>query len=47
MNKQFLANIAVVVADYDEAITFYTEALGFELIEDTKLWIEMVKPRNQ
>ncbi|CAM4455038.1 VOC family protein [Nocardia ninae] len=25
----------LVVADYDPAITFFTEALGFDLIEDT------------
>src|SRR5215204_3545490 len=33
--KQSIAHIALVVADYDEAIKFYTEKLGFELIEDT------------
>jgi len=27
----------VVVADYDEALAFYTEKLGFELMEDTQL----------
>jgi lactoylglutathione lyase len=32
-----LAHVAVVVRDYDEAIGFYTRALGFHLIEDTKL----------
>jgi catechol 2,3-dioxygenase-like lactoylglutathione lyase family enzyme len=35
--KQFIAHIALVVADYDEAISFYTGKLGFELIEDTIL----------
>ena len=35
--QQKLAHIALVVSDYDEAIQFYTEKLGFELIEDTKL----------
>ena len=35
--KQKLAHIALVVADYDEAIRFYTEKLDFELIEDTVL----------
>lgn len=35
--KQSIAHIALVVADYDEAIRFYTETLGFELIEDTPL----------
>jgi catechol 2,3-dioxygenase-like lactoylglutathione lyase family enzyme len=32
-----LAHVAVVVRDYDEAIDFYTHALGFHLVEDTKL----------
>ncbi|HEX6892345.1 MAG TPA: VOC family protein [Chryseolinea sp.] len=36
MNQQ-LAQIALVVRDYDEAIQFYTEILKFELIEDTPL----------
>jgi len=35
--KQRLAQIALVVADYDEAIKFYTEVLNFSIIEDTKL----------
>ncbi|RST00734.1 VOC family protein [Streptomyces sp. WAC07149] len=30
-----IALIALVVHDYDEAIDFYTRALGFELAEDT------------
>ena len=41
---QQLVQIALVVADYDEAIQFYTEKLQFTLIEDTvrsetKRWI--------
>jgi catechol 2,3-dioxygenase-like lactoylglutathione lyase family enzyme len=32
-----LAHVAVVVHDYDEAIHFYTNALGFRLVEDTSL----------
>jgi catechol 2,3-dioxygenase-like lactoylglutathione lyase family enzyme len=35
--KQNLAHVAIVVNDYDEAIQFYTEKLGFDLIEDTPL----------
>ena len=35
--KQQIAHIALVVADYDEAIKFYTEKLNFVLIEDTTL----------
>ena len=32
-----IANISLVVHDYDEAIEFYTRKLGFELLEDTPL----------
>ncbi|MCP9765964.1 VOC family protein [Lacihabitans soyangensis] len=35
--NQYLAHIALVVRDYDEAIEFYTQKLHFDLIEDTKL----------
>ena len=34
---QNIARIALVVADYDEAIQFYTKKLNFTLIEDTQL----------
>jgi catechol 2,3-dioxygenase-like lactoylglutathione lyase family enzyme len=47
---QNLAHIAVVVRDYDEAIQYYTNTLGFKLIEDTvlsdvKRWV-MVQPQG-
>lgn len=47
--KQYLAHIALVVADYDEAIRFYTEKLKFRLIEDTRLsetkrWVLVAPP---
>jgi catechol 2,3-dioxygenase-like lactoylglutathione lyase family enzyme len=47
MNQQ-IAHIALVVDDYDEAIQFYTQKLGFSLVEDTpqsetKRWV-LVKP---
>lgn len=32
-----IANISLVVHNYDEAIEFYTRKLGFELLEDTAL----------
>jgi len=32
---QSIGHIALVVRDYDEAIAFFTHALGFELIEDS------------
>ena len=46
--NQRIAHIALVVNDYDEAIRFYTQKLGFVLIEDTPLsetkrWV-IVKP---
>ena len=46
--KQQIAHLSLVVADYDEAIAFYTQKLGFELIEDmmlsdTKRWV-LVSP---
>jgi len=48
--KQQLAQIALVVRDYDEAIQFYTEVLQFELVEDTRLsdtkrWV-VVRPQG-
>jgi catechol 2,3-dioxygenase-like lactoylglutathione lyase family enzyme len=36
MNQQ-LAHVAVLVHEYDEAIAFYTQKLGFELVADTQL----------
>lgn len=35
--KQHLGALALLVADYDEAIAWYTQVLGFRLIEDTPL----------
>ena len=48
--KQTLAHVAIVVRDYDEAIAWYTRALGFELVEDSprgpgKRWV-VVAPRG-
>lgn len=46
--NQRLAHIALVVDDYDDAIAFYTQKVGFTLVEDTRLsdtkrWV-LVKP---
>ncbi|MFN8244366.1 MAG: VOC family protein [Ferruginibacter sp.] len=46
--QQGIAHIALVVADYDEAIHFYTRKLDFLLVEDTRLsgdkrWV-LVRP---
>ena len=35
--KRHIGSITLVVRDYDEAIAYYTGALGFELLEDTPL----------
>jgi len=48
--KQSIAHIALVVNDYDEAIQFYTEKLGFVLLDDTpqsetKRWV-LVAPKG-
>jgi catechol 2,3-dioxygenase-like lactoylglutathione lyase family enzyme len=48
--NQRLAQVAVIVSDYDEAIHFYTKKLYFTLVEDTKLsetkrWV-LVKPKG-
>jgi catechol 2,3-dioxygenase-like lactoylglutathione lyase family enzyme len=48
--KQRIAHIALVVADYDDAIAFYTQKLHFDLIEDTvlsvtKRWV-LVAPKG-
>ncbi len=37
LKKQQIAHLALVVADYDEAIEFYTQKLNFVLLEDTPL----------
>lgn len=49
MNQQ-LVQISLLVHDYDEAIHYYTQILGFELLEDTHLsaskrWV-VVKPKG-
>jgi len=38
--RQRIAHITLVVRDYDEAIDFYTNKLGFNLLEDTKIDVE-------
>lgn len=47
--KQRIAHISLLVDDYDDAIKFYTERLGFRLIEDTKVtetkrWVLVAPP---
>ena len=48
--KQSIGYVALVVQDYDEAIKFYVDTLGFSLIEDTfieaqnKRWVLVAPP---
>lgn len=51
---QHIAHVALVVRDYDEAIAFFVERLGFQLIEDSvstdrlgrkKRWV-LVRPNG-
>jgi catechol 2,3-dioxygenase-like lactoylglutathione lyase family enzyme len=46
---QRIASVALLVRDYDEAIAFYRDALGFALLTDTDLgegkrWVEVAPP---
>lgn len=48
--KQKIGSIALLVRDYDEAIAYYTQKLGFVLLEDTALgdgkrWVR-IAPRG-
>lgn len=48
--QQFIAQVSLVVSDYDEAILFFTGKLKFELLEDTfiseqnKRWVRIAPP---
>ena len=48
---QTIAGMALLVADYDDAIAFYVGALGFSLLEDTPLddgkrWVRVGPPHG-
>ncbi len=48
--NQTIAQVTLVVRDYDEAIAFYTQKLSFTLVEDTPLpeeqkrWVVVAPP---
>ena len=47
--ERTIAQVALLVRDYDEAIAWFTERLGFERIEDTPLeggkrWVVVAPP---
>src|ERR1051326_3988512 len=35
--KQHIGYVALLVRDYDEALSYYTQVLGFQLVEDRDL----------
>jgi predicted enzyme related to lactoylglutathione lyase len=46
---QYISQFAVTVRDYDEALAFYVDKLGFEKVEDTDLgagkrWVRVRPP---
>jgi len=52
---QHIAYVTLLVRDYDEAISFFTRSLGFELIENTpstdrqgrdKRWVLVAPPKS-
>lgn len=51
--KQSIIHIALVVRDYDEAIAFFCQKLGFQLVEDSyqpeqdKRWVVVAPPGAQ
>jgi catechol 2,3-dioxygenase-like lactoylglutathione lyase family enzyme len=51
--KQAIGYVAIIVRDYDEAIKFYVDTLGFHLVEDTfveaqqKRWVLLAPPGSQ
>lgn len=50
--RQQLAHVALVVRDYDEALHFYTQQLGFQLVADTPLgdgkrWVLVAPPGRE
>jgi catechol 2,3-dioxygenase-like lactoylglutathione lyase family enzyme len=48
--QQSIAHVALIVRDYDEALAFYVDKLGFRLLEDrfqpeqNKRWVTIAPP---
>jgi catechol 2,3-dioxygenase-like lactoylglutathione lyase family enzyme len=47
--RQSISSVALVVRDYDDAIRYYTQRLGFQLVGDTDLgngkrWVQVAPP---
>ena len=51
--RQRIVHVALVVADYDQAIAFYTQKLHFTVVEDTyqpaqdKRWVVVAPPGGE
>ena len=50
--KQYIAHVALLVRDYDEAIGFYSAKLHFRLVQDkvlseTKRWVRIAPPGSK
>jgi catechol 2,3-dioxygenase-like lactoylglutathione lyase family enzyme len=50
--SQFIAQITYLVREYDEAIAFFTQKLGFSLVEDVdigagKRWVVVCPPNSE
>jgi catechol 2,3-dioxygenase-like lactoylglutathione lyase family enzyme len=49
---QFLAHVTLLVRDYDEALHFFTDSLGFRVVEDSPLpggkrWLVVAPPASR
>jgi catechol 2,3-dioxygenase-like lactoylglutathione lyase family enzyme len=49
---QTLAHVTLLVRDYEEAMAFFTQKLGFKVIEDTRMsddkrWLVVAPPNSQ
>jgi catechol 2,3-dioxygenase-like lactoylglutathione lyase family enzyme len=42
----FVESVAIVVDEYDPAITFFVDKLGFELVEDSPAWTNDGRPKR-
>ena len=42
----YIESVALIVADYDEAIEFFVGALGFELVEDSSAFTNDGRPKR-
>ncbi len=50
--NQYISRVTLMVKDYDEALTFYTEVLKFQILEDTqrspeKRWVIIAPPGDK